>query len=116
MPAHLPAIEGLIEQFKAMPGIGRKAAERLAYHVLSMPKTQATKLAGAIRELRSGVHICSTCFSLAEDESCPVCQDTRRETGIICVVERARDVIQIEKTGAYRGIYHVLQGRLSAFA
>jgi recombination protein RecR len=113
VPAHLPSIQRLIDEFEQMPGIGRKAAERLAYHVLSLPRAKAQELAEAIRSLRASVRVCRVCFSLAEDEMCPVCGDPGRDGTVLCVVERARDVIQIEKTGAFRGLYHVLQGRLA---
>lgn len=102
----------LVEEFARLPGIGKKSAERLTYHVLRVPSTEALRLAEAIRSVKENVRYCGVCFNLAEGERCTICQDPRRDTGQICVVEQPRDVIAIEQTG-YRGTYHVLLGRIA---
>jgi recombination protein RecR len=106
-------IAALIEQFAKLPGGGKKSAERMAYHVLNVPRDEAEALAGAIRAVRERIRKCKTCGSLAEAELCSVCSDSKRDSSVVCVVEMPRDVSQIEKTGAFRGLYHVLMGRLS---
>ena len=108
-----PSVARLVEEFSRLPGIGRRTAERLAFHCLSVPKDEAMALALAIRDARSGLRACSRCFHVAEGELCQVCSDPDRDTGKICVVELPRDAIAMEKADFYRGVYHVLQGRLS---
>ena len=103
----------LIEQFAKLPGIGKKSAERLAYHVLRMHESEALALAEAIRAVKKNVHYCKHCFNLAEGEECTVCQDPRRDRETLCVVEQPRDLIALEQTSAYRGLYHVLLGRIA---
>ena len=103
----------LIEQFAMLPGIGKKSAERLAYHVLRMHESEALALAEAIRAVKKNVHYCKHCFNLAEGEECTVCQDPRRDRETLCVVEQPRDLIALEQTSAYRGLYHVLLGRIA---
>lgn len=103
----------LIEQFSKLPGIGQKSAERLAYHVLRANKAEALALADAIRNVRENVHYCQQCFFLAESETCEICRDPRRDASQLCVVEQPRDVIALEQAGAYRGLYHVLLGRIA---
>lgn len=102
----------LVEEFARLPGIGKKSAERLTYHVLRVPSAEALRLAEAIRSVKENVRYCGVCFNLAEGDRCTICQDPRRDTGLICVVEQPRDVIAIEQTG-YRGTYHVLLGRIA---
>lgn len=106
-------IAALVESFAELPGIGRKTAERLAYHVLRMPAEQALAFAAAIRAVKEHLHPCKTCFNLAEDELCGICTDPRRDRSIICVVEQVRDLLALEQAGNYRGVYHVLQGRVA---
>lgn len=106
-------IAALIEQFADLPGIGRKSAERLAYHVMKMPPDEALALADAVRAVTERLHPCRICFNLCEEETCDVCRDSRRDPGLLLVVEQVRDLLALEAAGSYRGRYHVLQGRLS---
>ena len=103
----------LIDEFAKLPGIGRKSAERLAYHVLRVPKVEALGLADAIREVRENVHYCKTCFNLAEGEQCEICRDEKRNHEQLCIVEQPRDLMALEQAGVYRGLYHVLLGRIA---
>ncbi|MCA9177698.1 MAG: recombination protein RecR [Planctomycetales bacterium] len=107
------SVAHVIDQFAKLPGIGRKSAERLAYHILRVNKAEALELADAIRNVRENVHYCQACFALAEQELCEICRDPRRDATVLCVVEQPRDVLQLEQTGAYRGLYHVLLGRIA---
>ena len=113
MADHKGAIPRLVEQFARLPGIGRKSAERLAYHVLRMPAEEAFELADAVRGVKEKLHPCRTCFNLCEEEECGICRDSRRDRGVLCVVEQVRDLLALEEAGTYRGLYHVLQGRLA---
>jgi len=103
----------LIEKFEMLPGVGRKSAERLAHFVLMCPPEQALGLADAIRAVKTTVRPCSVCFNLTEGEACAICADVRRDHQVVCVVEQPRDLISIESSGAFQGVYHVLQGRIS---
>jgi recombination protein RecR len=103
----------LIKGLAGMPGIGRRSAERLAYHILNMSEKEALELATAIAELKRRLKPCSICFNLAEGETCPICQDGGRDTSVICVIEEPKDLWSIEKTSQYKGLYHVLQGHIS---
>ena len=107
------SVTNLIDQFTRLPGIGKKSAERLAYHVLRVPENEALALADAVRAVKENVQYCSCCYNLAEEELCSVCQDPRRDTTCVCVVEQPRDLIALEQSGAYRGLYHVLLGRIA---
>ncbi len=106
-------ISRLIAEFSRLPGIGQRTAQRLAFHVLRASDDEAIALADAIREVKEKVGLCEVCFNLAEGERCRICEDERRERSLICVVEEPSDVIPIERTGEYRGVYHVLGGALS---
>lgn len=103
----------LVDYFADLPGIGRKSAERLAYHVLGMPRAEALALADAIRAVKENLRPCRTCSNLCEGEECGICRDPKRDRGLLCVVEQVRDLIAIEEAGGYRGLYHVLRGRVS---
>jgi recombination protein RecR len=107
------SVTKVISEFSKLPGIGRKSAERLAYHILRVSKSEALSLADAIRDVRENVHYCKVCFNLAEEELCPVCQDQKRDQGLLCLVEQPRDLIALEQSGAYGGLYHVLLGRIA---
>lgn len=107
------AIVRLIDYFADLPSIGRKSAERLAYHVLRMPQAEALAFADAIRAVKEKLRPCSTCFNLTEHDECEICTDSRRDHSVICVVEQVRDLFAIEQAGSYRGLYHVLQGRIA---
>ncbi|MHC4336265.1 MAG: recombination mediator RecR [Planctomycetota bacterium] len=103
----------LIEQFGGLPGIGPKTAERLAFHILKSEPTEAMNLANAIRDVKNKIKRCQICFNLAEQPVCQICSDPQRDKGLICVVEQAKDVIKLEKTGACRWVYHVLGGHIA---
>lgn len=107
------SVTKVIEEFAKLPGIGRKSAERLAYHILRVPKAEALALADAVRSVRENVHYCRTCFNLAEAEECAICSDARRDRTQLCIVEQPRDLMALEQAGAYRGMYHVLLGRIA---
>ena len=108
-----PSLENLIEKFAALPGIGKKSAQRLAFHVLSLPDGEAESFAGAIMEAKSSVHSCPVCQNLTDGELCSVCDDGRRDRGVICVVAEPRDVLSFERSREYKGLYHVLHGVMS---
>jgi len=106
-------IEVLIEQFESLPGIGRKTAERLAYHVIHMPKDKAENMAHAIIDAKERIHLCSCCFNLTDQDPCNICSNPKRDKSVICVVENPKDVTAIEKTKEFFGLYHVLHGAIS---
>ncbi len=107
------AISRLIDSFADLPGIGRRTAERLAYHVLNMPRAEAIQFADAIRAVKDNLRPCRSCFNLAEGDECGICTDPRRDRALLCVVEQVRDLLALEQAGSYRGLYHVLQGRVA---
>ncbi|MEZ6040278.1 MAG: recombination mediator RecR [Planctomycetaceae bacterium] len=108
-----PSVARLIEEFGKLPGIGRKSAERLANHILSATLEEANGLADAIRDVKQHVKRCSTCFNLTETETCRICSDPRRDRHVVCVVEQPKDVVALESSGAFNGLYHVLGGRIA---
>ena len=111
---HYPlSIRNAIKQLSKLPGIGGKTAERLAMHILRSARRDAEDLARSIRELKANVRLCSSCFALSDAELCLICSDPARDTGILCVVEQPADMVAIEKSGAFKGRYHILQGVLS---
>jgi recombination protein RecR len=107
------AIGRLLVALGRLPGIGPKSAERIAHHLLGADRAQMTGLIDALQEVQGRVHPCRQCYNLTEEELCPICKDVRRDQGQLCVVEQPRDVATLERTGIYRGLYHVLQGRLA---
>ena len=107
------SLETLIDRFASLPGIGRKSAQRLAFHVLALPDAEAEAFANAITEAKSSVHCCRICQNLTEGEVCAICESDRRDKGTICVVSEPRDVLSIERGHEYNGTYHVLHGVLS---
>lgn len=113
MPEISASVTDLIEQLGKLPGIGRKSAERLAYHLLRVHESEAFALADAIRRVRENVHYCPICYYLAEGGTCSICQDPRRDATRLCVVEQPRDLMALEDAGVYRGMYHVLLGRIA---
>ena len=108
-----PSVDNLVAQLTRLPGIGSRTAQRLAFHVLSTPKDEALALATAIEEVKERVRFCRECGNLTEEELCAICLDTRRDRTVVCVVEQPVDVISLERTHEYRGLYHVLGGSLS---
>lgn len=106
-------INKLIEEFSRLPGIGAKSAQRLAFHVLNMPKEQVEQLAGAITNAKANVQYCKCCYTLTDQEICPICNNPKRNHNVIMVVENTRDLAAYEKTGKFDGVYHVLHGAIS---
>lgn len=106
-------ISKLIEELSRLPGIGSKTAQRLAFHIINMPKEQVEQLAGTMKEARENVRYCSQCYTLTDREMCPICSNSKRDAGTIMVVETSRDLAAYEKTGKYNGVYHVLHGAIS---
>ncbi len=113
MAGYSPTIERLIAELGKLPGVGPRSAERIAFHLLKAAQEDAFSLADAIRDLKTKIHACSVCFNIAEDDVCGVCADARRDTSVICVVEQPKDLLAIESSGVYRGVYHVLMGRVA---
>jgi len=113
MAFYAAPLENLIERLCGLPGIGPKSAQRIAFYLLSIPRDEAVELARAIVEVKDKVRFCSTCFNISEGELCSICTDVRRDETVICVVEEPRDVIAIERSGRFRGKYHVLGGAIS---
>ncbi len=107
------SVAKVIDEFAKLPGIGRKSAERLAYHILRVHKNEALALADAIRNVRENVRYCELCYNLSETPRCAVCRDPRRDTTQLCIVEQPRDVMALEQSGAFDGLYHVLLGRIA---
>ena len=111
---HYPkSIINLIRNISKLPGIGEKTAERLALHLLRAPRSDAEQLAGSILTMKDNVRFCTGCFSLSDDALCVICRDPSRDPGLLCVVEQPADMVAIEKSGAFSGRYHILQGVLS---
>jgi len=107
------SVSRVIDEFCKLPGIGRKSAERLAYHVLRVPKSEALALADAIRSVRENVRYCRVCYNLAESDECSICTDQKRDRTLLCIVEQPRDLMALEQSGVFRGLYHVLLGRIA---
>ena len=108
-----PTVENLIAQLSRLPGIGSRTAQRLTFHLLRVPEEEALALADAIREVKERIRFCRECGNLTEEELCVICLDTRRDRTVVCVVEQPADVLSMERTHEYRGLYHVLGGALS---
>jgi recombination protein RecR len=107
------ALQQLIEEFASLPGIGRKTAQRLALHILKQPRDEVVKMAKALVSVKDRIRCCSSCWNITEVDPCPICSSPKRERATICVVEEPNDVMAIEKTNEFRGLYHVLGGSLS---
>ena len=112
-PIFSPSVENLVAQLTRLPGIGARTAQRLAFHVLQKPPEEAFALAAALTEVKERVRFCRECGNLTEEELCGICVDQRRDHALICVVEQPADLISVERTAEYRGLYHVLGGSLS---
>ncbi len=113
MTAYSPVVQALIDEFGRLPGIGPKSAQRIALYLLNAPAPDAQRLAEAISAAKAQVTWCTRCFNLAEGELCAICTDERRDPSVICVVEEPRDLIAVERTGEFHGLYHVLGGAIS---
>jgi recombination protein RecR len=108
-----PAVDNLVAQLQRLPGVGMRTAQRLAFHLLRVPKDEAAALALAIQEVKERVRFCRECGNLTEEDVCEICRDARRDHTVVCVVEQPVDLISLERTAEYRGLYHVLGGALS---
>jgi len=111
--SYAPPVQRLVSELSKLPGIGNRTAQRLAFHILRASGEDAFALADAIREVKEKIGLCEVCFNLTDEPCCRICQDTRRDHGVICVVEEPSDVIPMERTHEYQGVYHVLGGALS---
>ncbi len=113
MSSYTHSIQNLINQLSALPGIGVRSAERIAFHLLKQKPDEAMKLADAIRDVKTRIKHCSICYNLTEQDPCAICTDPARDQGLVCVVEQPKDLLALEATGLYRGVYHVLLGRIA---
>ena len=113
MSAYSPSIEKLIESFEKMPSIGHKTAIRLAYHMLDMSDDEIKEFTSSITDAKQKLKYCSICFNISDTDPCPICSDTKRDQSTICVVEDVRDIMAMERTHEYKGVYHVLHGTIS---
>ena len=111
--SYAPPVQRLVSELSKLPGIGNRTAQRLAFHILRASGEDAAALADSIREVKERIGLCEVCFNLTDETRCRICQDTRRDHGVICVVEEPSDVIPMERTHEYQGVYHVLGGALS---
>ncbi len=108
-----PSIEKLIENFEKLPSIGHKTAQRLAFHMLDIPEAEAKEFTDAILDAKHNLHLCSKCFNISDTDPCFICNNAKRDQGSICVVEDVRDVVAMERTHEFKGVYHVLHGSIS---
>ncbi len=113
MSGYSDALGNLVDQLAKLPGIGRKSAQRLAFHILKQPEKEAQLLAEAILTAKAKIHYCSLCYNLTDKELCPICSNPERDQTVLCVVEDARDVIALERAHQFHGLYHVLHGAIS---
>ncbi len=113
MKTYAQSLVQLLESLELLPGVGPRSAERMAFYILRMPQDTARKLAQAILDAKERLRFCEICFNLGEELRCPVCQDPSRDPSVLCVVEEPKDVLAVEKTGAFRGLYHVLLGAIA---
>ena len=107
------SIQSLMNELARLPGIGMRSAERIAFHLLKQPPEEAMKLSDAIRDVKTRIRHCSVCFNLTEQDPCSLCSDGSREQGLVCLVEQPKDLLALESAGLYRGVYHVLLGRIA---
>ncbi len=113
MPELTESVTRMMKEIEKLPGIGKKSAERITYHLLKVSPEEAFALADSIRSMKESVRYCKNCFNLSEEELCEICRDPRRNPELLCVVEQPRDLIALEQTGRYNGLYHVLLGRIA---
>jgi recombination protein RecR len=113
MPTYAPAVEDLIAKLAKLPGIGKKTAARLAFHILQSSREDAQALARSILQVKERIGLCHICFNIAEGEMCPICRNSQRDRSLVCVVEAPSDLMAIEATGIFKGLYHVLQGAIA---
>lgn len=113
MTNYTQSIQNLMNELARLPGIGMRSAERIAFHLLKESPQEAMKLADAIRDVKTRIRHCSICYNLTEQDPCGICSDPARDQAVVCVVEQPKDLLALEATGLYRGVYHVLLGRIS---
>jgi len=113
MAVYTAPVQSLIDELGRLPGVGPKSAQRIAFHLLKIPIDDVARLAMAITDAKARVRFCAQCFNFADGELCPICLDDRRDASVLCVVEESRDIVSIEKTGEFKGRYHVLLGAMS---
>ena len=113
MANYTQSIQALMNELARLPGIGMRSAERIAFHLLKQSPQEAMKLADAIRDVKTRIRHCSICYNLTEQDPCSICADAGRDQGLVCIVEQPKDLLALESTGLYRGVYHVLLGRIS---
>jgi len=113
MASYTTPVQVLIDELGRLPGIGPKSAQRIAFHLLKVPADEVARLAHALIDAKAKVRFCDRCWNIADDVLCPICSDDRRDSTVVCVVEEARDIVAIERTGEFRGRYHVLLGAMS---
>jgi len=113
MAVYTQPVQTLIDELGRLPGVGPKSAQRIAFHLLKVPADDVARLAVAITDAKARVRFCARCWNVAEAELCPICADDRRDSSVVCVVEESRDIVAIEKTGEFRGRYHVLLGAMN---
>lgn len=113
MASYTQSIQSLMNELSRLPGIGMRSAERIAFHLLKQSPDEAMKLADAIRDVKTRIKHCSICYNLTEQDPCSICDDPSREQGLVCIVEQPKDLLALESAGLYRGVYHVLLGRIA---
>ena len=113
MSIYTPALQKLIDELGKLPGVGPKSAQRIAFHLIKLPEQDALSLANAIQEAKQKVRFCETCFNMSDEAICEICSDTQRDRSLVCVVEEPRDIVALERTREYKGLYHVLQGAIN---
>src|SRR4051812_25075937 len=113
MSSYTASIQNLINQLASLPGIGARSAERIAFHLLKQKPAEAMQLADAIRDVKTRIKHCSICYNLTENDPCNICADPARDQGLVCIVEQPKDLLALESTGLYKGVYHVLLGRIA---
>src|SRR6185436_6451147 len=116
MASYTQSIQNLMNELSRLPGIGLRSAERIAFHLLKQSPDEAMKLAEAIRDVKTRIKHCSICYNLTEQDPCSICSDATRDQGLVCIVEQPKDLLALEATGLYQGVYHVLLGRISPLA
>ncbi|MBC95350.1 recombination protein RecR [bacterium] len=113
MSIYTPALQKLIDELGKLPGVGPKSAQRIAFHLIKLPEQDALSLANAIEQAKQKVRFCETCFNMSDEPICDICSDLQRDTSLVCVVEEPRDIVALERTREYKGLYHVLQGAIN---
>ena len=113
MSIYTPALQKLIDELGKLPGVGPKSAQRIAFHLIKIPEQEALSLADAIQQAKQKVRFCETCFNMSDEAICEICSHSQRDSSLVCVVEEPRDIVALERTREYKGLYHVLQGAIN---